>query len=89
MNAQELKQLEDYLVKLTHVGYVNKEPLAAQTIAAAFSLQMDAPYLTVQRCLQLEQALAHAKARIAQLEKSLSGSKASTTTPRRPSLAPA
>lgn len=68
MNTQELKTLEDYLLKLTHVGYVNRDPLAAQAIAVAFSQQMDAPYLAVQRCLQLEQALADANAKIAQLE---------------------
>ena len=68
MNAQELQTLEDYLLKLTHVGYVNRDPLAAQAIAVAFSRQIDAPYLAVQRCLQLEQALASAHAKIAQLE---------------------
>ena len=68
MNSQELQTLEDYLLKLTHVGYVNRDPLAAQAIAVAFSRQIDAPYLAVQRCLQLEQALATANAKIAQLE---------------------
>ena len=68
MNTQELQTLEDYLLKLTHVGYVNRDPLAAQAIAVAFSRQIDAPYLAVQRCLQLEQALASANAKIAQLE---------------------
>ncbi len=69
MTPQEQQQLDDFLIRLTHVGYVNKDPMAAQAIAAAFSRQPDAPYLTVQRCLQLEQALAAANARIAQLEK--------------------
>lgn len=69
MTPQEQQQLDDFLIRLTHVGYVNRDPMAAQAIAAAFSRQPDAPYLTVQRCLQLEQALAAANARIAQLEK--------------------
>ncbi len=69
MTPQEQQQLDDFLIKLTHVGYLNKDPQAAQAIAAAFARQPDAPYLTVHRCLQLEQALAAANARIAQLEK--------------------
>lgn len=68
MNAKDLQQLQDYLVKLTHVGYVKRDPQAAEVIAAAFSLQIDAPYLAVQRCLQLESALAEAYAKIARLE---------------------
>ena len=69
MTPQEQKQLEDFLVQLTHVGYVNKDPQAAEAIAAAFSRQPDAPYLTVQRCLLLNEALAEAQARIAELER--------------------
>ena len=68
MTSQELKQLEDYLLKLTHVGYVRRDPQAAELIAVAFATQMDAPYLAVQRCLQLEKELAEAKARIEALE---------------------
>jgi len=71
MTQQELKQLEDYLLKLTHVGYVNRDPQAAELIAVAFARQMDAPYLAVQRCLQLEGELAEARARIEQLEEQL------------------
>ena len=41
----------------------------AEAIAAAFSRQPDAPYLTVQRCLLLNEALAEAQARIAELER--------------------
>lgn len=73
MNPQEQKQLEDFLVRLTHVGYVNKDPQAAEAIAAAFSHQPDAPYLTVQRCLLLDEALADANARIAELERQQPG----------------
>jgi hypothetical protein len=69
MTPQEQKQLEDFLVQLTHVGYVNKDAQAAEAIAAAFSCQPDAPYLTVQRCLLLNEALAKARARIAELER--------------------
>ena len=68
MTTQELKQLENYLLKLTHVGYVNRDPQAAELIAVAFSRQLDAPYLAVQRCLELERELAQAQARINQLE---------------------
>ncbi len=68
MTPQELKQLEHYLLKLTHVGYVERDPQAAELIAVAFARQIDAPYLAVQRCLQLERELAQAKARIEQLE---------------------
>ncbi len=68
MTSNELQYLQDYLTKLTHVGYVNRDPQAAEAIAAAFSCQIDAPYLAVQRCLQLEQALAAAQVRIAHLE---------------------
>ncbi len=69
MTPQEQKQLEDFLVQLTHVGYVSKDPQAAEAVAAAFSRQPDAPYLIVQRCLLLSQALTEAYARIAALEK--------------------
>ena len=69
MTSQELKQLEDYLLKLTHVGYVNRDPQAAELIAVAFATQMDAPYLAVQRCLQLEKELAEAKSIIEALER--------------------
>ncbi len=68
MTPQELKQLESYLLKLTHVGYVQRDPQAAELVAVAFASQIDAPYLAVQRCLELERELEEAKARIAQLE---------------------
>ena len=71
MTPQELKQLEDYLLKLTHVGYVSRDPQAAELIAVAFARQIDAPYLAVQRCLELERELMKAKARIQQLEEHL------------------
>ncbi len=74
MSPQEQEQLEEFLVRLTHVGYVNKDPQAAEAIAAAFSRQPDAPYLTVQRCLLLTEALADAHARIAELERQQSAS---------------
>ena len=68
MTPQEKQQLEEFLVQLTHVGYVDKDPQAAEAIAAAFSQQPDAPYLTVQRCVLLNEALIEAHARIAELE---------------------
>lgn len=71
MTPQELKQLEDYLLKLTHVGYVSRDPQAAELIAVAFARQIDAPYLAVQRCLELERELMKAKTRLQQLEEHL------------------
>ena len=68
MTPQEKQQLDEFLVQLTHVGYVDKDPQAAEAIAAAFSCQPDAPSLTVQRCLLLNEALIEAHARIAELE---------------------
>jgi hypothetical protein len=78
MTPQEKQQLEEFLVQLTHVGYVDKDPQAAEAIAAAFSQQPDAPYLTVQRCLLLNEALIEAHTRIAELE----AREASANTPR-------
>ena len=78
MTLQEKQQLDEFLVQLTHVGYVDKDPQAAEAIAAAFSQQPDAPYLTVQRCLLLNEALIEAHARIAELE----AREASATSPR-------
>jgi len=68
MTPQEKQQLDEFLVQLTHVGYVDKDPQAAEAINAAFSQQPDAPYLTVQRCLLLNEALVEAHTRIAELE---------------------
>lgn len=68
MTPQEKQQLDEFLVQLTHVGYVDKDPQAAEAIAAAFSQQPDAPYLTVQRCVLLNEALIEAHTRIAELE---------------------
>lgn len=85
MSPQEKQQLDEFLVQLTHVGYVDKDPQAAEAIAAAFSQQPDAPYLTVQRCLLLNEALIEAHARIAELE----AREASATSPRAFHNAPA
>lgn len=68
MSPRDSQQLHDFLIRLTHVGYVQKDPQAAEAVAAAFSVQPDAAYLAVQRCLQLEKALAEAQERIAVLE---------------------
>lgn len=78
MTPQEKQQLDEFLVQLTHVGYVDKDSQAAEAIAAAFSQQPDAPYLTVQRCLLLNEALVEAHTRIAELETR----EASASTPR-------
>ncbi len=69
MTPEELKHLEHYLLKLTHVGYVERDPQAAELIAVAFATQIDAPYLVVQRCLQLEQDLQEARAKAEALER--------------------
>lgn len=85
MTPQEKQQLDEFLVQLTHVGYVDKDPQAAEAIAAAFSQQPDAPYLTVQRCLLLNEALVEAHTRIAELE----AREASAASPRASFSAPA
>ncbi len=68
MNPQEKAQLQQYLEALVAAKGVNKLPEADQLIRQALSRQPDAAYLLVQRSMLLEQGLAQAKARIAELE---------------------
>ncbi len=68
MNPQEKVQLQQFLENLVAASGVDKLPEADQLIRQAFSRQPDAAYLLVQRCMLLEQGLAQAKARIAELE---------------------
>ncbi len=68
MNPQEKAQLQQFLENLVAANGVDKLPEADQLIRKAFSRQPDAAYLLVQRSMLLEQGLAQAKARIAELE---------------------
>ena len=68
MNPQEKVQLQQFLENLGAASGVDKLPEADQLIRQAFSRQPDAAYLLVQRAMLLEQGLAQAKARIAELE---------------------
>jgi len=68
MNAQETAQLQQFLDTLVAAKGVTKLPDADQLIRQAFARQQDAAYLLVQRCMLLEQGLAQAKSRIAELE---------------------
>jgi hypothetical protein len=68
MNPQEKVQLQQFLDNLVAANGVDKLPEADQLIRQAFSRQPDAAYLLVQRSMLLEQGLAQAKARIAELE---------------------
>jgi hypothetical protein len=68
MNPQEKFQLQQFLENLVAANGVDKLPEADQLIRQAFSRQPDAAYLLVQRTMLLEQGLAQAKARIAELE---------------------
>src|ERR1700722_7387816 len=69
MNQQERAVLRDFLDQLVHVSEVQKIPEADAMIARATAEQPDAAYLLVQRALLVEQALAQAKGRIAELER--------------------
>jgi hypothetical protein len=68
MNPQEKVQLQRFLETLVGAEGVDKLPEADQLIRQAFSRQPDAAYLLVRRAMLLEQGLAQAKARIAELE---------------------
>jgi hypothetical protein len=68
MNPQEKMKLQQFLENLVAAKGVDKLPEADQLIRQAFSRQPDAAYLLVQRSMLLEQGIAQAKARIAELE---------------------
>jgi len=68
MNPSDEKMLQDFLGQLVQARGVTKDPDADAMIGRAVAQQPDAAYLLVQRALLVEQALGHAKARIAELE---------------------
>jgi uncharacterized protein len=69
MNAQERAALENLLEQLVQIHGVDKVAEADLMIRRALERQPDAAYLLVQRALLLGQALAAARARIADLER--------------------
>ena len=71
MNQEERSLLESFLGQLVQARASVKDPEAESLIAQAVARQADAAYLLVQRSLLLEQGLAQANGRIAELEKSL------------------
>lgn len=68
MSPQETLVLESFLNQLVQAKAGVKDPQAEAMIAEALARQPDAAYLLVQRALLLDQALAAAKAQIAQLQ---------------------
>ncbi|MFL6602888.1 MAG: DUF2076 family protein [Steroidobacteraceae bacterium] len=74
MNAQERAALAKFLDQLVEIHEVDKIAEADLMIRRALERQPDAAYLLVQRALLLSQALAAAKARIADLERGQAGS---------------
>ncbi|MDC6175858.1 DUF2076 domain-containing protein [Ralstonia solanacearum] len=68
MTPQELQALDSFLAQLTQAQAGAKDPQAETRIADAVARQPDAAYLLVQRAMLLDQALASAKAQIAQLQ---------------------
>ncbi|AEG70690.1 DUF2076 domain-containing protein [Ralstonia solanacearum] len=68
MTPQELQALDSFLAQLTQAQAGTKDPQAEARIADAVARQPDAAYLLVQRAMLLDQALASAKAQIAQLQ---------------------
>src|SRR6202051_2132380 len=69
MNQQERAVLRVFLDQLVRVSEVQKIPEADAMINRALVQQPCAAYLLVQRALLLEQAIAQAKGRIAELER--------------------
>ena len=74
MSPQETQVLESFLNQLVQAKAGAKDPQAEAMIAEAIAKQPDAAYLLVQRALLLDQALATAKAQIAQLQSQAQGS---------------
>ncbi|OVZ64778.1 hypothetical protein CDO44_00795 [Pigmentiphaga sp. NML080357] len=71
MTPHERTLLEDFLNKLAGVQGVDKDAEADALIRQQAARQPDALYLTIQRALLLEHALADAKARIAELQQKI------------------
>src|SRR5574343_1668522 len=71
MNSQERNQLSQFLSQLNEVRLQQKDAEAEALIRDAVAKQPDAAYLLVQRALLQDQALAAAKAQIADLQNQL------------------
>ena len=80
MNAPEREQLSQFLQQLTSVNLSSKDTDAESLIRAAAAQQPDALYLTVQRCLLLEQALNTSKAQVSELQNQLHTAQSSNKT---------
>ncbi|MGZ5232512.1 MAG: DUF2076 family protein, partial [Burkholderiales bacterium] len=64
MTIQERELLERFLQQMTAARAGQKDPEAEALIKEAVARQPDAPYLLVQRALQLEQALQATQAQV-------------------------
>lgn len=69
MSPNEREQLQQFLNQLKQAKLSTKDNEADQLISDTVAHQSDAPYLLVQRCLLLEQALNNAKFQISELQK--------------------
>lgn len=78
MNPQETQVLESFLNQLVQARAGAKDPHAEALIAEALARQPDAAYLLVQRALLLDQALASAKAQIAQMQNQVQAAQGSS-----------
>jgi len=68
LNIQEREELNRFLQQLVEARLSAKDSDAERSIEEACARQPNAPYLLVQRCLLLDQALQSAQAEIARLE---------------------
>lgn len=79
MSPQETQVLESFLNQLVQARAGAKDPQAEALITQALARQPDAAYLLVQRALLLDQALASAKAQIAQLQNQVQAAQGSSS----------
>jgi hypothetical protein len=75
MTVQERELLERFLQQMTAARAGRKDPEAEALIKEAVARQPDAPYLLVQRALQLEQALQATQAQMQKLQAELDQSR--------------
>jgi hypothetical protein len=75
MTVQERELLERFLQQMTAARAGQKDPEAEALIKEAVARQPDAPYLLVQRALQLEQALQATQAQVQKLQAELDQSR--------------
>ena len=76
MNTLEREQLSRFLEELTMARVSIKDSEAEKLVQEACARQVDAPYLLVQRCLVLGQALQNAQAESARLQQELEKTRA-------------